>query len=215
MTHVERPTAMNSDLVVPPKVSDIKIMSAAMFSGDKQKANILRGPMAAQFVIRLLKQADWGDLDYLLLDYPPGTGDIQLSISQNTKLSGAVIVSTPQQLALQDAKKAITMFSTLKVPVLGMVETMSYFVCDGCDKKHFIFGENGTKDLAKKLGYSFLGSVALEQKLTQSADSGNMLDFSQDMILEHYLKISENLQNSLKKSSNKSILASFKLMWRS
>ena len=120
-----------------------------MFTDAKQ-AQMLRGPMVAQIIRQFLTQIEWGDLDYLLIDYPPGTGDIQLTLSQIAPITGAVVVTTPQEVALIDVRKAISMFDTLKVPVLGVVETMSYFVCDGCDKKHYIFKEGGGKKVAKR-----------------------------------------------------------------
>jgi len=174
MTGVERPSAMEGDLVVPPLKDGIKIISAEMFAQPGQ-AQILRGPLVAQIIRQLLTQVAWGELDYLLIDYPPGTGDIQLTLSQVASLSGAVIVTTPQEIALHDVRKAISMFQTLNVPILGIVETMSYFVCDGCDKQHEIFPRGGGRRLADQFGIPLLGEVPLDPRLAHCADQGQAL----------------------------------------
>ena len=135
ITPSKRPSQMKDGLIIPPTFRGIKIINAAMFA-EEGKAHILRGPMAGNLVKQLINQTHWGKLDYLLIDYPPGTGDIQLSISQSITLTAAILVSSPQKLALEDTKKALLMFNTLKVDILGIVETMSYFKCDNCDKKH-------------------------------------------------------------------------------
>jgi len=214
MSKAQNPETMNESLIVPPEVSGIKVMSAAMFSKEG-KANILRGPMAAQFVTRLLTQADWTDLDYLLIDYPPGTGDIQLSISQNVQLTGAIIVSTPQKVAIQDAIKAMYMFQTLKVPILGAVETMSYFVCDGCEKKHYIFSKEGTKKMANEFGISFLGEIPLDEKMTARGDGGSMLDLENFVSEDYFVHIASSLHSTLQsQQKDPQALNSFKLTWQ-
>jgi len=171
MTKAGKPTAMSGKLVVPPEVNGVKVVSVAMF-GSADKASILRGPMAAQVVKQFLTQVDWGELDYLIIDYPPGTGDIQLTISQVAPLSGAVVVTTPQEVALIDVRKAISMFETLKVPVLGIVENMSYFVCDGCEKKHHIFRQGGAQKVSRETGLPLLGEIPLDPRVAEMADEG-------------------------------------------
>ncbi|MFW7381811.1 MAG: Mrp/NBP35 family ATP-binding protein [Oligoflexus sp.] len=174
MTAVDRPTAMEGELILPPVKDGIKIISAEMFSQQGQ-AQILRGPLVAQIIRQLLTQVAWGELDYLLVDYPPGTGDIQLTLSQVASLSGAVIVTTPQEIALLDVRKAIQMFQTLNVPLLGIVETMSFFVCDGCDKEHEIFPRGGGRKLAEQFGIPLLGEVPMDPRLAHCADRGETL----------------------------------------
>ncbi len=172
MTKVDNPTMMTQDnFVIPPVVDDIKIISVAMFSS-AGKASILRGPMAAQIIKQFMTQVAWGELDYLVIDYPPGTGDIQLTLSQLAPLTGAVIVTTPQEVSLIDVRKAISMFETMKVPVLGVIETMSYFVCDGCTKKHEIFRSGGGKRVAGEFGLPILGEIPLEGAVALASDEG-------------------------------------------
>jgi ATP-binding protein involved in chromosome partitioning len=170
MMKLATPTEMNGELVVPPLSDGIKVISPAMFSS--QIAHIMRGPMAGNFIRQLLLQADWGELDFLIIDYPPGTGDIQLTLSQVCNISAAIIVSTPQDVALADVRKANHMFETLKVPVLGVVETMSWFICDQCEKKHFIFKKDGAKFFAQTIGAPLLGQIPLDPGITECGDSG-------------------------------------------
>ena len=171
LTGVGKPQAMDGQLVVPPEMHGIKIISPQMFA-EQNQAQILRGPMTAQIVRQLMTQVAWGDLDYLVVDYPPGTGDIQLTISQTANLSGAVIVTTPQDVARIDVRKAIAMFQTLNVPILGVIETMSYFVCDECEKKHFIFRQGGAKKLCEEFKLPLLAEIPLDPRFTELCDQG-------------------------------------------
>ena len=122
---------------------------------------MLRGPMLGGIIQQFLQNVEWGDLDYLVIDLPPGTGDVQLTLTQRAPLSGGVIVTTPQQISLIDAEKGVKMFQQVKVPVLGVVENMSYFVCDGCDKKHHIFASGAGQQLAEKFKVPLLGEIPL------------------------------------------------------
>lgn len=171
MTKPDAPSQSNSNLINPPLAGEVKIMSIGLFAGG-DKATILRGPMVSGVIKQFLTQVNWGELDYLIIDYPPGTGDIQLTISQTAPITGAVVVTTPQDVALIDVRKAIAMFDTMKVPVLGVVETMSYFVCDGCDKKHHIFRDGGGHRVANEFGVSFLGGIPLEPAVARASDQG-------------------------------------------
>jgi ATP-binding protein involved in chromosome partitioning len=171
MTKAETPTGMHGQMVIPPVVDGIKIISIGMFAS-ADKATILRGPMAASVIKQFLSQVFWDELDYLIIDYPPGTGDIQLTLSQIAPITGAVICTTPQEVALIDVRKAVTMFETLKVPVIGVVETMSYFICDGCTKKHYIFKHGGGHKYAEQLGVAFLGEIPIDQEVVQASDAG-------------------------------------------
>lgn len=171
MTKPDAPAQSNSALINPPLAGSVKIMSIGLFAGG-DKATILRGPMVSGVIKQFLTQVNWGELDYLIIDYPPGTGDIQLTLSQTAPVTGAVVVTTPQDVALIDVRKAIAMFDTMKVPVLGVVETMSYFLCDGCDKKHYIFREGGGQKVAREFGVSFLGEVPIESTVAGSCDQG-------------------------------------------
>ncbi len=171
MTKVGNPEETTNGMNVPPTIDNIKMISIAMFN-DKSKATILRGPMAAQIIKQFLSQVYWGDLDYLIIDYPPGTGDIQLTISQLAPVTAAVIVTTPQEVALADVRKAISMFDTLKVPVLGVIETMSYFICDSCETKHNLYGNGGAEKISDQFGVPVLAHIPIEPKLAECSDKG-------------------------------------------
>jgi ATP-binding protein involved in chromosome partitioning len=157
--------------IEPPEEYGVKIMSMAFFL-PKDEAVIWRGPMLHKTIQQFLGDVRWGELDYLLMDMPPGTGDIQLSLSQSIPLTGAVIVSTPQDLALSVASKAIAMFQKLNVPILGVVENMSYYVCRQCGHREEIFGHGGAREAAKKLNYAFLGEIPLDMSIREQSDSG-------------------------------------------
>jgi ATP-binding protein involved in chromosome partitioning len=120
----------------------------------------------------MLRDVDWGPLEILVVDMPPGTGDAQLTLAQAVPLAGAVIVSTPQDLALIDAHRGVQMFREVAVPVLGLIENMSYFVCDGCGKRHFIFAHGGAREEAERLGVPFLGEIALDPAIRERSDAG-------------------------------------------
>ncbi len=152
----------------------IKILSIGFFTSPSQ-AVIWRGPMAAKALNQMIFDADWGELDFLLIDLPPGTGDIHLSIMQSLPITGAVVVSTPQAVALADAKKGVSMFllDNIKVPVLGIIENMAYFSADDSNTtNHYIFGKEGAKNLAEDLNITFLGEIPLVQSIREAADYG-------------------------------------------
>jgi len=134
---------------------------------------IWRGPMATQALEQLLRQTNWSELDYLIVDMPPGTGDIQLTLSQRVPLTGAVIVTTPQDIALLDARKGITMFQKVGVPILGIVENMAVHVCSNCGHVEHIFGANGGKKMAAQHDMAYLGALPLDIRIREQADSGH------------------------------------------
>jgi ATP-binding protein involved in chromosome partitioning len=148
-----------------------KVMSIG-FLVDLNKAMVWRGPMVASAITQMLRDVVWGDLDVLVVDMPPGTGDAQLTLAQQAPLAGAVIVSTPQDLALIDARRGVAMFQDVNVPILGIVENMSYFVCDQCGKRHHIFAHGGAKAESQKLGIPFLGEIPLELEIRERSDAG-------------------------------------------
>ena len=182
----------------------------------KQQANILRGPMAAAVIRQFLSQVQWGKLDYLIIDYPPGTSDIQLTLSQTVSLSGAVMVTTPQDVALRDVQKAMAMFATTKVPVLGIVETMSYFICDECQKKHHIFLSGGGEMLSKKTTVPLLGKIPLESRVVLTSDRGIPIvhQFPNAQSTIEYRKVVDHLESRLAMTAERSE-GSFHLVWRS
>ncbi len=149
----------------------LKVMSMG-FLVEEDTPMIWRGPMVQSALQQMLNDVEWGELDIMIIDMPPGTGDAQLSMAQQTPLAGAVIVSTPQDLSLIDARKGLNMFLKVSVPVLGIIENMSYFICDSCDKRHEIFGHGGAKAEAEKLDLPFLGEIPLDIKVRERSDSG-------------------------------------------
>ena len=155
----------------PVSAFGLKALSMGMMT-DPEKAIVWRGPMASSAMLQMVEQADWGVLDCLVVDLPPGTGDIQLTLAQKLKPSGAVIVSTPQDLALIDARRAIAMFGQVGVPVLGIVENMSSFACPHCGERSDIFGHGGAQATAATLGVAFLGALPLDGALRAASDAG-------------------------------------------
>ena len=138
-------------------------------------ASVWRGPMASSALNQLLNETDWGELDYLIVDMPPGTGDIQLTMSQKVPASGALIVTTPQDLALADAQKGIAMFNKVNVPVLGMIENMSYFLCDHCGEPNHVFGKDGAVKLANRHGVPVLANVPLATEIREYSEQGQLI----------------------------------------
>jgi ATP-binding protein involved in chromosome partitioning len=157
--------------ILPLIAHGVKLMSMG-FRVDAETPVIWRGPMLHGVMQNFTRDVDWGELDYLLIDLPPGTGDVQLSLAQQVPLAGAVIVATPQQVALDDALKAVAMFQKLEVPVLGMIENMSYFVCPSCDARHEIFSHGGARLKAEAWHVPFLGAIPLYPEVRAAGDAG-------------------------------------------
>ena len=157
--------------ILPVPASGLKLMSMAFFLKDDQPV-VWRGPMLHGAMKQFLGDVEWGKLDYLFIDMPPGTGDVQLTLSQIIPLTGAVLVTTPQDVALSDVRKAAAMFRTVNVPILGVVENMSYFNCPHCGERAEIFSHGGAESAAKRLGVPFLGAVPLEEGIREDADTG-------------------------------------------
>ena len=166
-----RPEQLEGRLLKPMENYGLKVMSMG-FMVEEDTPMIWRGPMGMSALNQMLREVAWGELDVLVVDMPPGTGDAQLSMAQNVPLAGAVIVSTPQDLALIDARKGINMFNKVSVPVLGIVENMSYFVCPDCGGRHDIFGHGGAREEAMRIGVPFLGEVPLAMPIRETSDSG-------------------------------------------
>jgi ATP-binding protein involved in chromosome partitioning len=168
----ERPNITTQKKLVPIEKHGVHLVSMG-FLVDVDQAMIWRGPMVTSAVKQFMQEVAWGELDYMILDLPPGTGDIQLTIVQTVPLSGAVIVSTPQTVALDDARKGVAMFNKVNVPVLGIVENMAYFVPDDMpEKKYYIFGKHGARKLAERLEVPFLGEVPLRERVRETSDTG-------------------------------------------
>src|ERR1700704_2159935 len=167
----DRPTATEENRIIPIEQYNLKLMSMGFLLDDAAPA-ILRGPMVTRYTQQFLRQVEWGDLDYLVLDLPPGTGDIQLTIVQTVALAGAIIVTTPQEVALIDARKAATMFEKVNVTVLGLIENMSYFTCPSDGKRYDIFGSGGGEREAKRLRVPLLGQIPINIATREAGDRG-------------------------------------------
>jgi len=190
----EKPKTNENNKLVPIEKYGIKCMSIGFLIGE-DTPTIWRGPMIMKALEQMFNGVEWGNLDYLIIDLPPGTGDAQITLAQSSKLSGSIIVSTPQDIALIDARKAINMFKRVDVPVLGVVENMSYFICSNCDERHEIFSYGGAKKEAEKFETNFLGELPIDKNLRIHSDEGEPVCISEpesDMA-KKYIKIAENL----------------------
>lgn len=167
----DAPEVRDGDRIQPLQAHGMALMSMGFLAG-QQAPVVWRGPLLAQAVQQFLQQVDWGTLDVLVLDLPPGTGDIPLTLSQAIALSGAVVVTTPQSVALQDVERGLAMFDKVDVDVLGLVENMSYYICPHCDERHEIFGHGGGRQTAARLGIEFLGEIPLDGTIREQGDSG-------------------------------------------
>lgn len=166
-----RPTSPDQKTMVAPVAYDVKVMSVG-FLIDEEQPMVWRGPMVTQTLVQLLETTRWGELDYLIVDMPPGTGDTQLTLTQRAPVSGAVIVTTPQDIALLDARKGLRMFEKVEVPVLGVVENMSTHVCSKCGHEEHIFGAGGGRRMAEQYGVDLLGELPLDIRIREQADGG-------------------------------------------
>jgi ATP-binding protein involved in chromosome partitioning len=167
----QRPELTEDKRIVPIEKYGIKLMSLGFLIPEDTPA-IWRGPIVMQVTTQFLKDVEWGDIDFLVVDLPPGTGDIQLTLVQTVPINFAIVVSTPQDISLIDAKKALGMFDKVNVPVFGIVENMSYFVCPHCGKRSDIFKHGGAKTAAERLGVNFLGEIPIIEDICELSDSG-------------------------------------------
>ncbi|MDE3028635.1 MAG: Mrp/NBP35 family ATP-binding protein [Paracoccaceae bacterium] len=188
----KRPDAPDGKVIVPPVAHGVTMMSLGLLLKEDQ-AVIWRGPMLMGALQQLLTQVAWGKLDVLIIDLPPGTGDVQLTLGQRTQVTGAIIVSTPQDVALLDARKAINMFQTLKTHVLGMIENMSSYVCPNCGHEEHIFGHGGVGAEAAKLGVPLLGEIPLDLSVRLAGDAGTPIAAGDGPIADAYAKIASGL----------------------
>jgi ATP-binding protein involved in chromosome partitioning len=188
----------------------VRVMSMGFLTGNDDTPLIWRGPMLHSVIQQFLRQVDWGELDYLLIDLPPGTGDVQLSLTQTVPLTGAIIVSTPQDVALQDARKAIMMFRQVQVEILGVVENMSYFQCPKCNERTPIFSHGGGATTAANYSVPFLGEVPLNVSLREGGDSGRPITVGDpdSPVAQAFMQIAEKVaaQISIVNSRNTAII---------
>ncbi|WP_448569928.1 iron-sulfur cluster carrier protein ApbC [Thalassotalea ganghwensis] len=194
----QKPDSVDGKMLLPVESHGIESMSMGYLT-DNDDATVWRGPMASRAFNQLLNETQWGELDYLIVDMPPGTGDIQLTLAQQVPVAGAVVVTTPQDIALIDAQKGIAMFNKVKVPVIGVIENMSYHVCQHCHEKSYLFGEGGGERIAKQFDVKLLGQLPLEMAICQSGEQGQslLIENSAGDIGQQYRKIAENVVSTL------------------
>lgn len=187
-----RPASADGERIVPLQAHGVTVMSLGLMLREGE-AVIWRGPMLMGALQQLLQQVNWGELDALLIDLPPGTGDVQLSLCQKAAVTGALIVSTPQDVALLDARRAIDMFGKLKTPILGMIENMSTYVCPNCGHEAHLFGHGGVRAEAEKLDLPFLGEIPLELEVRLAGDSGRPIALGEGIVADAYARLASRL----------------------
>ncbi|GLQ34545.1 iron-sulfur cluster carrier protein [Amylibacter marinus] len=188
----KRPASPDGKTIIPLQAHGVTMMSLGLMM-QEDEAVIWRGPMLMGALQQMLNQVEWGELDVLLIDLPPGTGDVQLTLAQKTKVDGAIIVSTPQDVALLDARKAMNMFERVKTPMLGMIENMSSYHCPKCGHEAHIFGHGGARDDAARLGLPFLGEIPLELDIRVAGDSGTPIAATDSAVAGAYQEIAQGL----------------------
>ena len=192
------PEATADGRIIPPEGHGLKAMSMGLLRGDDNPA-ILRGPMVGKYLQMFIGQVDWGELDYLILDLPPGTGDTQLTLAQSLPLSGVVIVTTPQEVSLKIARRGLRMFETVHVPILGIIENMSTFTCAHCGQGTDVFRSGGGERMSRQIGVPFLGSLPLDVDVVAGGDEGRpiLVDKPDSMSAQAYLAIAAELAGQL------------------
>lgn len=207
------------DVIIPALCHGIRMISMAYFRKEHEAAAI-RAPIANGIVTQFLKQVEWGNLDFLIIDFPPGTGDVQLTMSQQANLNGALMVSTPQEVAILDVRKAMNLFEQVKVPVIGVVENMSYFHHEKTGDILHLFGKGGGERLARESGVPFLGSIPIDPAICESGDKGTSLFEQKEGSPSHaakaFLALAETFVSHLTamEQEREACLEHFELIWK-
>jgi ATP-binding protein involved in chromosome partitioning len=190
--------------IAPILAYGVPVMSIGFFL-DSEQAVIWRGPMLGKALHQLMADVHWGDLDYLVVDMPPGTGDVQITFSQQLKVSGALLVATPQQVALADVVRAKSMFDKVNIPIVGIVENMSYFICDGCGKQHDIFSRGGAERAAERFKIPYLGDIPITPALREGGDKGVpiLIQEPDSIVSKRFLEIAARLAGQLSIASER------------
>jgi ATP-binding protein involved in chromosome partitioning len=214
----DTPPAQQGQRIIPALSYGIKVISMAHFRKENEAA-VVRAPIANGIIMQFIKNIEWGPLDFLLIDFPPGTGDIQLTLSQQAHLSGAVMVTTPQQVATLDVRKAMHMFDQVQVPILGIVENMSFYRYPKTDEVLYLFGKGGGENLARETGVPYLGAIPIDPELCQSCDRGTSLfsEGKKDLpISVSFTEIAQRVidQTSAIKLQSQECMQNFELLWK-
>ena len=211
--------SQKGEKLIPALSKGIKTISMAYFRKENE-ASAVRAPIANGLINQFIQNVEWGYLDFLLIDFPPGTGDIQLTLSQKANLCGALMVTTPQEISVMDVRKASNLFDIVNVPVIGVVENMSYYKEKSTGNKIFLFGKGGGEKLAKEIGVPFIGQIPLNEEISKSGDEGIILSDNPNQETEdspalHFQQLAENFiahTTALKRLSS-TILSTFNLKW--
>lgn len=206
------------EIIIPAVCQGIKMISMAYFRKEHEAAAV-RAPIANGIVIQFVKKVQWGGLDFLLIDFPPGTGDIQLTLAQQAHLNGAVLVTTPQEVALLDVRKAANLFNQVKVPIIGVVENMSYYQANGKDERMYLFGRGGGERLAGEIGVPLLGCIPVDSTISRCGDEGKSLFLENKSLSLGAQAFSELMKTFLNqiinmKRETPEELESFEILWK-
>jgi ATP-binding protein involved in chromosome partitioning len=211
------PSQIDRDIISPAMYNGLKMISIAHFK-EKIESYLVRAPIATAFIAQFIHQIDWGFLDYLMIDFPPGTGDVQLSLIQEGAPSAAIIVTTPQEVALLDVRKSIEMFLKMNVPILGVVENMSFFVSPETGEKHYLFGKEGGRRLAEEYRLDFLGEIAIDPLIGICSDQGVcILDaYPESAASVAFFSIAKKIRDRMVpiEKEREKALKNFTLVWR-
>jgi ATP-binding protein involved in chromosome partitioning len=213
----ERMPSQQGDRLIPALCQGIKMISMAYFRRDHEAAAV-RAPIANGLVTQFIRNVDWGELDYLLIDFPPGTGDIQLTLSQQANLTGAVMVTTPQEVALLDVRKAMHLFQQVQIPIVGIVENLSYYQRAPDEPPLYLFGKGGGERLAKESGVPFLGAIPVDPAVSECGDAGLSLlaNYEASPAARAFIRLAEQLvaHTALLQSTSRRCLTHFELIWK-
>lgn len=215
----DRLPAKKGEALIPALCEGIRMISMAYFRNEKAAA-VVRAPIANSIVTQFIQNVAWGDLDYLLIDFPPGTGDIQLTLSQRANLSGAVMVTTPQEISMMDVRKAINMFDQVKIPIVGVVENMSGYLHKSTNEMVHLFGKGGGKRLAREAGVPFLGEIPIDPELCLRSDKGVSIfkggGEAAIGVASAFLQIAERVKvhSEALEANRKDCLGAFELNWK-
>jgi ATP-binding protein involved in chromosome partitioning len=215
----DRMPSQKEELIVPALCEGIRMISMAYFRKDDEAA-VVRAPIANGIVTQFISNVQWGDLDYLLIDFPPGTGDVQLTLSQKANLTGAVMVTTPQEIAMMDVRKAMNMFSIVKVPIVGVIENMSGYYHPETKETIYLFGRGGGERLALEAGVPFLGPIPIDPELSLRSDQGrtifNSVEGSVCSSADPFLQIAKTVHSQVESLDGnwKESLGAFEIHWK-
>lgn len=215
----DRLPVQKGQIFTPALCNGIKVISMAYFRKEDEAAAV-RAPIANNIITSFIKNVDWGDIDYLLVDFPPGTGDIQLTLAQRANLSGAIMITTPQEVSLMDVRRAMHLFAQVKVPIIGVVENMSYYINPTTKQREYLFGKEGGRRLALEAGVPLLGQIPIDPIICQNGDRGTSLFASSQAeakpIVENFINIANQVLShlSILKDLTREELTHFELIWR-